>query len=132
MTRGTLATAAGVAPYVALNFYFYEGLKGRFIKPDDSTANKSVRTLCCGAGAYTTRLASAQPNCLLRDTLLLLFDDDDERVAAGSVAQTLTYPFDVLRRKMQVAGMKEFSPAYNGALDAMIKITRAEGWWGGM
>ncbi|KAJ9105366.1 hypothetical protein QFC21_001735 [Naganishia friedmannii] len=99
--RGTLATAAGVAPYVALNFYFYEGLKGRFIKPDDSTANKSVRTLCCGA-------------------------------AAGSVAQTLTYPFDVLRRKMQVAGMKEFSPAYNGALDAMIKITRAEGWWGGM
>lgn len=53
-------------------------------------------------------------------------------LAAGSVAQTLTYPFDVLRRKMQVAGMSEFSPAYTGALDAMIKITKAEGWWNGM
>lgn len=119
-SRGTLTTAAGVAPYgkpctasvrcptkphphpaVALNFYFYEGLKAHFITPDDSPANKSLRTLLCGA-------------------------------AAGSVAQTLTYPFDVLRRKMQVAGMDGFSPAYTGALDAMIKITRAEGWWNGM
>jgi hypothetical protein len=33
---------------------------------------------------------------------------------------------------MQVAGMSEFSPAYTGALDAMIKITKAEGWWNGM
>ena len=86
---------------VALNFYFYEGLKAHFITPDDSPANKSLRTLLCGA-------------------------------AAGSVAQTLTYPFDVLRRKMQVAGMDGFSPAYTGALDAMIKITKAEGWWNGM
>lgn len=88
-------------PPVALNFYFYEGLKAHFITADDSTANKSIRTLMCGA-------------------------------AAGSVAQTLTYPFDVLRRKMQVAGMSGFSPAYTGALDAMIKITKAEGWWNGM
>ncbi|GHJ84259.1 hypothetical protein NliqN6_0661 [Naganishia liquefaciens] len=99
--RGTLTTAAGVAPYVALNFYFYEGLKAHFIAADDSTANKSLRMLLCGA-------------------------------AAGSVAQTLTYPFDVLRRKMQVAGMDGLSPAYTGALDAMVKITRAEGWWNGM
>ncbi|KAI5453993.1 hypothetical protein NCC49_004986 [Naganishia albida] len=99
--RGTVATAAGVAPYVALNFYFYEGLKARFITAEDSTTNRSLRTLMCGA-------------------------------AAGSVAQTLTYPFDVLRRKMQVAGMNEFSPAYSGAWDAMVKITRAEGWWAGM
>lgn len=35
---------------VALNFYFYEGLKARFITAEDSTTNRSLRTLMCGAG----------------------------------------------------------------------------------
>lgn len=142
-SRGTVATAAGVAPYgtsgvaetgfrartdglvwvVALNFYFYEGLKARFITAEDSATNRSLRTLMCGAGT-SSRLFSNKNRAPETEPL--------RRVAAGSVAQTLTYPFDVLRRKMQVAGMNEFSPAYTGALDAMIKITRAEGWWAGM
>jgi hypothetical protein len=46
----------------------------------------------------------------------------------GSVSQTLTYPFDVLRRKMQVTGMTDGSMSkYNGALDAMRQILRTEG-----
>ncbi|KAF8639566.1 hypothetical protein AX17_001468 [Amanita inopinata Kibby_2008] len=46
---------------------------------------------------------------------------------AGSISQTLTYPFDVLRRKMQVTGMKDNSVKYAGALDALRSILRAEG-----
>ncbi|KAF8893395.1 mitochondrial carrier [Infundibulicybe gibba] len=46
---------------------------------------------------------------------------------AGSISQTLTYPFDVLRRKMQVAGMKGGSIKYTGALDALQSILRVEG-----
>ncbi|KAJ3996393.1 mitochondrial carrier domain-containing protein [Lentinula boryana] len=48
---------------------------------------------------------------------------------AGSISQTLTYPFDVLRRKMQVAGMKSsaLGHKYTGALDALIGIMRTEG-----
>jgi len=46
---------------------------------------------------------------------------------AGSISQTLTYPFDVLRRKMQVAGMKDTSVKYNGALDALSSVIRTEG-----
>lgn len=46
---------------------------------------------------------------------------------AGSISQTLTYPFDVLRRKMQVAGMKEGAIKYNGAIDALVSIVRVEG-----
>ncbi|TFK94621.1 mitochondrial carrier [Polyporus arcularius HHB13444] len=46
---------------------------------------------------------------------------------AGSVSQTLTYPFDVLRRKMQVAGMGALGQKYNGALDALQSILRTEG-----
>lgn len=46
---------------------------------------------------------------------------------AGSISQTLTYPFDVLRRKMQVTGMNSLGVKYNGALDALQVIVRTEG-----
>ncbi|RXW23531.1 hypothetical protein EST38_g2329 [Candolleomyces aberdarensis] len=46
---------------------------------------------------------------------------------AGSISQTLTYPFDVLRRKMQVTGMQGGSIKYNGAIDALTSILRTEG-----
>jgi solute carrier family 25 phosphate transporter 23/24/25/41 len=45
----------------------------------------------------------------------------------GTVSQTLTYPFDVLRRKMQVTGMKGGAVKYSGALDALRSILRVEG-----
>jgi len=48
---------------------------------------------------------------------------------AGSISQTLTYPFDVLRRKMQVVGMSQgvLGYKYNGALEALKVIVRTEG-----
>jgi solute carrier family 25 phosphate transporter 23/24/25/41 len=46
----------------------------------------------------------------------------------GSISQTLTYPFDVLRRKMQVRGMgAALGPQYNGALHAFQVIVKHEG-----
>lgn len=45
---------------------------------------------------------------------------------AGSISQTLTYPFDVLRRKMQVTGMHG-GQKYSGALDALSGTLRSEG-----
>ncbi|KAJ6609888.1 mitochondrial carrier [Mycena sp. CBHHK59/15] len=51
---------------------------------------------------------------------------------AGSISQTLTYPFDVLRRKMQVTGMKSSALGikYTGAIDALQGIVRTEGFRG--
>ena len=50
-------------------------------------------------------------------------------ISSGSISQTLTYPFDVLRRKMQVVGMRSgnLGYKYNGALDALRIILRTEG-----
>lgn len=45
---------------------------------------------------------------------------------AGSISQTLTYPFDVLRRKMQVTGMQG-GPKYSSALDALKSTLCGEG-----
>lgn len=33
---------------------------------------------------------------------------------------------------MQVAGLSQLSPKYNGAVEATLYIIRTEGWWGGM
>lgn len=51
------------------------------------------------------------------------------RMTTGSISQTLTYPFDVLRRKMQVIGMGAgaLGYQYNGALDAARVIIKTEG-----
>lgn len=46
---------------------------------------------------------------------------------AGTISQTLTYPFDVLRRKMQVTGMKGGAMKYTGALHALRSILQTEG-----
>ena len=51
---------------------------------------------------------------------------------AGSTSLLFTHPFDVLRRKLQVAGLSGLSPQFSGALDAMGKIIRNEGFWKGM
>lgn len=93
--RGIGPTAAGVAPYVGLNFVraavlhlekdhahrdvspaqtFYALFKDYFTPPDQPAT--ALRKLSCGA-------------------------------LAGAISQTLTYPLDVLRRKMQVTGMKD-------------------------
>jgi hypothetical protein len=59
------------------------------------------------------------------DSELTLYGPDDK----GSVSQTLTYPFDVLRRKMQVVGLGQgaLGYQYNGALDAARVIFKTEG-----
>ncbi|EPS99909.1 hypothetical protein FOMPIDRAFT_1041944 [Fomitopsis schrenkii] len=46
---------------------------------------------------------------------------------AGSISQTITYPFDVLRRKMQVTGMSGHGKKYNGAVDALWITLQTEG-----
>ncbi|KZO93361.1 mitochondrial carrier [Calocera viscosa TUFC12733] len=48
---------------------------------------------------------------------------------AGTISQTCTYPLDVLRRKMQVNGMKDpvLGVRYSSATGAVISILRTEG-----
>ncbi|KAJ3563098.1 hypothetical protein NP233_g9161 [Leucocoprinus birnbaumii] len=96
--RGLITTAVGVAPYVGINFAAYEALRGYITPPGKTSA---WRKLSCGALA-------------------------DRDLYSGSISQTLTYPFDVLRRKMQVTGMQG-GPKYNGALDALRSTLRGEG-----
>lgn len=110
--RGMIPTAVGVAPYVGINFAAYEALRGVITPPEKNTI---LRKLACGALAGE----------LLYDDLCTIVLT--ERVK-GSISQTLTYPFDVLRRKMQVRGLGSMlGPQYNGALHAFQVIIKHEG-----
>lgn len=49
---------------------------------------------------------------------------------SGAVAQTFTYPFDVLRRRFQVNTMSGMGYKYAGVTDAVTSILRTEGFRG--
>ncbi|PWN53733.1 mitochondrial carrier [Violaceomyces palustris] len=95
--RGCIPTSIGVAPYVALNFFFYEAARKK-VTPADGGEPSALMKLACGA-------------------------------LAGSISQTLTFPFEVLRRRMQFAGMKskELGFSDKGAIDAVRNILKKEG-----
>ncbi len=51
---------------------------------------------------------------------------------AGGTSLLFTHPFDVVRRKLQVAGLKGVSPQYDGAIDCIKHMIKSEGFWRGM
>ncbi|ERN08880.1 mitochondrial adenine nucleotide transporter ADNT1 [Amborella trichopoda] len=114
--KGWLPSVIGVIPYVGLNFAVYESLKDWLIKTkalglvDPDSEELSVLTRL-GCGA-----------------------------AAGTVGQTVAYPLDVIRRRMQMVGWKDASSIltadgrskapleYTGMVDAFRKTVRNEGF----
>ncbi|OWM85248.1 mitochondrial adenine nucleotide transporter ADNT1-like [Punica granatum] len=112
--RGWLPSVIGVVPYVGLNFAVYESLKDWLIK---SNAFGLVED---NELSVTTRLACG--------------------AAAGTVGQTVAYPLDVIRRRMQMVGWKDASSVvtgegkikapleYTGMVDAFRKTVRNEGF----
>lgn len=105
--RGCFATAMGVAPYVSLNFYIYETLK-TYILPSEITHDPNISE----ANLAVRKLGSG--------------------ALSGAISLLFTHPFDVLRRKLQVAGLSNLSPQYSGAIDCMRKTIIEEGFWKGM
>lgn len=99
--RGCLATAVGVAPYVAGNFWCYETLK-QYLLPETVNHNNTSeielvgRKLACGG-------------------------------LAGATSLLFTHPFDVLRRRLQIVGLQGMGAEYKGAWDAIAQMLRKEG-----
>jgi len=112
--KGWLPSVIGVIPYVGLNFAVYESLKDWILKhpqwQPDDGADLHVLTKL-GCGA-----------------------------AAGTVGQTVAYPLDVIRRRLQMVGWKSGSPIitpdgqvkqplqYTGMVDAFRKTVKYEGF----
>lgn len=94
--RGLTPTLIGIAPLVALNFTIYETLKTRVRSmSNNSQEDVSVATKLLCGGS------------------------------AGAAAQTVTYPLDVIRRRLQTDGILGYG--YTGVLDAAKRMYREEG-----
>ncbi|KAJ6832703.1 uncharacterized protein M6B38_124910 [Iris pallida] len=110
--KGWLPSVIGVVPYVGLNFAVYESLKDWLIK--------------------------SRPFGLVEDTDLTVWTRLACGGAAGTVGQTVAYPLDVIRRRMQMGGWKDASSIitgqgrsqveYSGMVDAFRKTVRNEGF----
>ncbi|KAF2291221.1 hypothetical protein GH714_020727 [Hevea brasiliensis] len=112
--KGWLPSVIGVIPYVGLNFAVYESLKDWLVKA------KPFGLVQDSDLSVTTRLACG--------------------AAAGTVGQTVAYPLDVIRRRMQMVGWKDAASIvtgdgrskapleYTGMIDAFRKTVRYEGF----
>ncbi|KAK2966488.1 hypothetical protein RJ640_019017 [Escallonia rubra] len=86
--KGWLPSVIGVVPYVGLNFAVYESLKDWLIK--------------------------SRPFGLVEDTELSVPIKLACGAAAGTVGQTVAYPLDVIRRRMQMVGWKDAASVISG------------------
>ncbi|CAA2977634.1 mitochondrial adenine nucleotide transporter ADNT1-like [Olea europaea subsp. europaea] len=112
--KGWLPSVIGVVPYVGLNFAVYESLKDWLIKSNQFGLAENNEL------GVVTRLACG--------------------AAAGTVGQTVAYPLDVIRRRMQMVGWSnaasivtgdgrnKASLEYTGMIDAFRKTVRYEGF----
>ncbi|KAI7987800.1 Mitochondrial adenine nucleotide transporter ADNT1 [Camellia lanceoleosa] len=112
--KGWLPSVIGVIPYVGLNFSVYESLKDWLIK--------------------------TRPFGLVEDSELSVTTKLACGAAAGTVGQTVAYPLDVIRRRMQMVGWKDAASLvtgdgkskapleYSGMVDAFRKTVRHEGF----
>jgi len=95
--KGVFTSALGIAPYVAINFTVYENLKAIILHNEKYKFNFGVVASLACGGL------------------------------AGATAQTITYPIDLLRRRMQLQGAGGTIALYKGPLDAAIQIVKKEG-----
>ena len=96
--RGLVPTVAGIAPYVALNFTTYETLKTFMARGKPAGEELPVYTRLACGGL------------------------------AGAVAQTCTFPLDVVRRRMQVSRMQDSAMPHKGPWGLAMHMWRQEGW----
>jgi len=109
--RGWLPSVIGVVPYVGLNFAVYESLKDWLLQTN--------------------------PFGLANDNELHVVTRLGCGAVAGTIGQTVAYPLDVIRRRMQmvgwshadsiVTGQSKEALQYNGMIDAFRKTVRHEG-----
>lgn len=91
--RGFLPTVYGMIPYAGVSFWTFETLHSFFLR--------SKWPVFYSANASKDRLAVAESRNVnfLKPWVTLMIGG-----AAGALAQTIAYPFDIIRRRMQVSG----------------------------
>jgi len=151
--RGWLPSVIGVVPYVGLNFAVYETLKDVLVK-----MHGAIEEFVVYIGWFSSSRCVLLSSLLIYISFCCVLDvaDDwvglcaggkDERdlsiaarlgcgAVAGTTGQTVAYPFDVVRRRLQVSGWQGaqglhaeggHAVAYRGMGDCFARTIREEG-----
>lgn len=110
--RGLGPSLIGIAPYIGLNFAVYETLKGYVMTHGRAEA-----------GGHKLRTLTHEEDLPIVIKLSC-------GSIAGAVAQTGTYPLDVVRRRMQMKGATGELFKYNSTWHAFNVVVRTEGLGG--
>ncbi|XP_053706849.1 mitochondrial thiamine pyrophosphate carrier isoform X1 [Synchiropus splendidus] len=101
--RGLSPTLVAVFPYAGLQFFFYKVFK-QLLTPPSKSADSGGSVLSLVSGS-----------------------------GAGMISKTITYPFDLFKKRLQVGGFEEARARfgkvrnYKGLLDCAVSIAREEG-----
>ncbi|XP_023648979.1 mitochondrial thiamine pyrophosphate carrier isoform X2 [Paramormyrops kingsleyae] len=101
--RGLAPTVVAIFPYAGLQFFFYNILKD-ILLVQSKEANPT--------GSFRKLLCGS---------------------CAGIISKTITYPFDLIKKRLQVGGFEEARApfgqvrSYQGLVDCMVRIAREEG-----
>lgn len=133
--RGMIPTTMGVAPYVGINFAVYEWMREWLVNWENTPAfqNFSVASFLGFRSAAASNSSNSQCENLKLVSEPGAFGKLFAGATSGAVAQTLTYPFDVLRRRFQVVSMDKSAGMgfrYTSVWNALSTIVKTEGWFG--
>ncbi|CAK6964835.1 mitochondrial thiamine pyrophosphate carrier [Scomber scombrus] len=101
--RGLSPTLVAVFPYAGLQFFFYKVFK-TFLDPQPKTGNSGGNLRSLICGS-----------------------------GAGMISKTMTYPFDLFKKRLQVGGFEEARVrfgqvrSYRSMADCMVQIAKEEG-----
>jgi len=109
----------------------YSNILDAFKKMRVKQMYNGLSTSMFGFGMYSSIMYTSN-NHLNKKTLKdKRFNDNTKKVLIGGIsgvsAISITYPTDLIRRRLQLQGFDKSVPLYNGFFDCLIKIVKKEG-----
>ncbi|KAK9868547.1 hypothetical protein WJX84_004316 [Apatococcus fuscideae] len=128
--RGLGPTLAGILPYAGLKFYVYQSLKQQYARwhMAGESSHSSLHRDAEGPD-FRSREEQHSPHKL---PVLVSMSFG---AVAGLAAQTVTFPLDVVRRQMQVQGLRQQEssqgrPVLKSTIHGLASIVKQHGWTG--
>ncbi|KAM8844093.1 mitochondrial thiamine pyrophosphate carrier isoform 1-T1 [Spinachia spinachia] len=131
--RGLCPTLVAVFPYAGMQFFFYNVFKKLSALPSKEAGNVGglwgIPNSTCKAHEILTARRFISLHIPLEGHLRSLVCGS----AAGMISKTITYPFDLCKKRLQVGGFEaarvQFGQVrtYRGLVDCMVRIGQEEG-----